>query len=601
VPIIKQIIYYFSVFRKHIGPRLYFVFILTALAATTESFGLAMILPLIDAVGIGVAGESVEQSGIKDALQAILNWLGIGSSTVGILLFIAGAILLKGFIIFSSSAYESHLRSQLMCEMKGKMFDKYSTMDYGYYSKRNTGHFVNIINIQISSLIASFSSFKKFLTTIITTGAYFAMAFLMAWKFAVMALVAGATFLFLFRGLNNYVHGLSRKTAIEQGVLNKFLVQTLQSFKYLASTAQLDHLRHGVIGSIQRLAAYMRRQGIAESLTQALSEPIAICFVLFVIIIQVAVFKAPLAPIFVALILFNRAMGGVLGIQMAWQKTLNQIGSLEVVEKEFQLLQKNQAKNGSKLIAPFQHRVELKDVSFSYERTGDLVLKNISLTIPVNHMIAFVGESGAGKSTLVDLLTLMLRPRQGDMIIDGTSCQYVDLASWRSQLGYVSQETVVFDDTIANNICLWKGDYNTDSDVRTRIEAAARNAYAENFIQDLPEKFNTIVGDRGIRLSGGQRQRLFLARELYKNPRLLILDEATSALDSESERYIQESIEALKGRVTVIIIAHRLSTIKHADYIYVIDKSRIVEQGKYQELLSKENGKFNKMVLLQKL
>jgi ABC-type multidrug transport system fused ATPase/permease subunit len=226
VPVIKQIIYYFLVFRKHIGSRLYFVFILTALAATTESFGLAMILPLIDAVGIGVAGESVEQSGIKDALQAILNWLGIGSSTVGILLFIAGAILLKGFIIFSSSAYESHLRSQLMCEMKGQMFDKYSTMDYGYYSKRNTGHFINIINIQIFSLIASFSSFKKFLTTIITTGAYFGMAFLMAWKFAGMALVAGATFLFLFRGLNNYVHGLSRKTAIEQGVLNKFLVVT---------------------------------------------------------------------------------------------------------------------------------------------------------------------------------------------------------------------------------------------------------------------------------------------------------------------------------------------------------------------------------------
>ena len=133
------------------------------------------------------------------------------------------------------------------------------------------------------------------------------------------------------------------------------------------------------------------------------------------------------------------------------------------------------------------------------------------------------------------------------------------------------------------------------------IEFAAKQAYAEQFIQKLPDQFNTVVGDRGVRLSGGQRQRLFLARELYKNPRFLILDEATSSLDSESELYIQESIEALKGSTTVVIIAHRLSTIKNADYIYVLDKGSIIEQGTHRELITKNNGRFNRMVTLQNL
>ena len=199
------------------------------------------------------------------------------------------------------------------------------------------------------------------------------------------------------------------------------------------------------------------------------------------------------------------------------------------------------------------------------------------------------------------MLTLLLKPCRGEILIDGTPSDKVDLKSWRSQIGYVSQETVVFDDTIANNICMWKGNYNTDDEVRMRIEYAAGQAYAEHFIRQLSNQFNTLVGDRGVRLSGGQRQRLFLARELYKKPRLLILDEATSSLDSETEHYIQESIETLKGSTTVVIIAHRLSTIKNADYIYVLDKGRVIEQGTHRELAAKDNGTFSRMVALQNL
>jgi ABC-type multidrug transport system fused ATPase/permease subunit len=160
---------------------------------------------------------------------------------------------------------------------------------------------------------------------------------------------------------------------------------------------------------------------------------------------------------------------------------------------------------------------------------------------------------------------------------------------------------VVFDDTVANNIYLWQGDIEDDPALRERMIHAAERAHADHFIRDLPNGYQTVVGDRGVRLSGGQRQRLFVARELFKQPNLLLLDEATSDLDTASEQHIQDSIDALQGEVTVVIIAHRLSTVKNADRVYVLDEGRVIEEGPYHELRARENGEFREMVEMQSL
>jgi subfamily B ATP-binding cassette protein MsbA len=274
-----------------------------------------------------------------------------------------------------------------------------------------------------------------------------------------------------------------------------------------------------------------------------------------------------------------------------------------MVTDEFDAVSSEQEQSGSRKIGPLHDQIELRDLSFAYDMDEDdpYVLKDVNLTIPVNTTVAFVGESGAGKSTLIDLLTLLLRPQKGNVFIDGVPGEEIDLPSWRSQIGYVSQETVVFDDTVANNISLWSGDFDGDPALRESVEEAAKQAYAHDFIMDLPDGYNTVVGDRGVRLSGGQRQRLFIARELFKNPNLLILDEATSALDTESERYIQDSIDALKGEMTVVIIAHRLSTIKNVDRVYVLDDGHLIEQGSYDELRNHTESRFREMVEMQSL
>lgn len=598
--IFDRITYYLGVYKHFIGRRLYLVFALTAAAALTEGFGITLVLPLIEAADAGDGSLDQGTFAIR-ILYSILAFLGISGSVVGILVFIGIIFIGKGIIKFVEGGYSSYLRAQLMREIKSKMFNSYREMDYYYYAHNNTGHFINVINGQVNNFLRTFDTFTRFLKMIIISMTYLTIAFFIAWNFALMAIVVGFLLLFLFKALNKYVQELSRKTASEESVLSKFLVQTIQSFKYLTSTNQMQHLKGGVMSSIRRLSGYMFRQGAASAFTEAIREPVSVIFLLFVIIIQVMVFDSPVTPIFVALLLFHRGMQHMIGIQDDWQKTMEKIGSLEMVVDEFKKLEEHKEKSGKIKLDNFSKNIRFENVYFKYEDKDHHVLKDINLEIPVNNMIAFVGESGAGKSTLIDMLTLLLRPQKGRIIIDDIDSLDIDVKSWRSQIGYVSQETVVFDDNIANNICLWKGDYIHDESVREQVHEAAKRAHADEFITQLSEGYETVVGDRGVRLSGGQRQRLFIARELYKNPNLLILDEATSSLDTDSEQFIQKSIDSLKGEMTVVIIAHRLSTIKNSDLIYVIENGKILESGSYEDLTQDRKSRFAEMVQIQSL
>ena len=590
---------YLGVYREYIGRRLYIVFALTVLTALAEGFGITLLLPLLKATESGGSQEAID-GGLQEVLFDLLHWMGIGDSIVGILAFIGVVFVAKGLLKFADGAYKGYLQSRLLRELKEGLFDAYSTMNYCRYIDNNTGHFINVINGQVGDFYGSFSSFIRFLSTLITTASYFAIAFAITWRFALMAVGVGILLLFLFRTLSRYVRRLSRRVSQEMSHMNKLLVQALQAFKYIVSTAQVDHLRKGITASIRRLTTDRFWQAVAGSFTGAIKEPVSVLFIISVIIVQVTVFNESVTPIFVAILLFHRGMNAIVSIQSSWQETMTRIGALEMVSDEFDAVRRNQEINGTEPVEALETAIEFEDVCFAYDPEEGDVLKSVNLTIPANTTVAFVGESGAGKSTLIDMLTLLLQPRSGSVRIDGIHGTKAELRSWRSQIGYVSQETVIFDDTIANNISLWKGDED-DPETQAAIKEAARRAYAHHFIESLPNGYQTPTGDQGVRLSGGQRQRLFIARELFKNPNLLILDEATSALDTESERYIQNSIDDLKGEMTVVIIAHRLSTIKNVDRVYVMDDGRVVEDGTYEELRQHQDSRFREMVDMQML
>jgi len=246
-------------------------------------------------------------------------------------------------------------------------------------------------------------------------------------------------------------------------------------------------------------------------------------------------------------------------------------------------------------LSPLARAIEFKDVSFAYdEGTGKTVLKNVSFGARAGQVIALVGLSGAGKTTLVNLLPRFYDVTGGAILIDGADIREVTLKSLRQQIGIVTQETVLFDDTIANNIA-----YGVPGSSLHAIEDAARAAHAHEFIQSLPDKYQTRIGERGQRLSGGQRQRLAIARALLKNSPILILDEATSALDAESELLVQDALANLMRNRTAFVIAHRLSTVRRADAIVALERGRVAEIGRHEDLLAKPAGVYAKLYALQ--
>jgi len=238
------------------------------------------------------------------------------------------------------------------------------------------------------------------------------------------------------------------------------------------------------------------------------------------------------------------------------------------------------ADRGTRTLERFDREIVFDDVSFAYE--AEPVLSNVSFTARKGDVIALVGPSGAGKSTLADLIPRFYEPTSGRITIDGLETREIRLSSLRSFMGIVSQETVIFNDTVRSNIAYGMADRFTEA----QIEAAAHAANAHAFIRELPQGYDTLLGERGARLSGGQRQRIAIARALLVDPPILILDEATSALDTESERLVQQAIDRLLEGRTVFVIAHRLSTIQHATQILVLDRGRIVERGTHRELLA---------------
>jgi subfamily B ATP-binding cassette protein MsbA len=243
-------------------------------------------------------------------------------------------------------------------------------------------------------------------------------------------------------------------------------------------------------------------------------------------------------------------------------------------------------------ISTLKDKIEFKNVGFYYDK-DNVILRNFNLTLPKGKTIALVGQSGSGKTTIANLLARFYDVSEGEILVDGQNIKNLKVTDYRNLLGMVTQESVLFNDSVFNNILMGKPDATEDE-----VMAAAKIANAHQFIEDLPEKYYTNIGDDGNKLSGGQKQRVSIARAVLKNPPIMILDEATSALDTESERFVQEALEKMMENRTSLVIAHRLSTIQKADWIVVMERGNIVEQGTHQELFD-QNGIYRKLVDLQ--
>ena len=465
---IKDLFKYLILFQNFLGKSIYLIFIFSLVASVLEGFGILMVLPLFESIDQSQNQESASQFVL--IVYDLIEFVGMSASVTSVIIFIVLVFILKGIVNFFALGMIARFMGKLLLKLKANIYENYSNMTYKYYTIKDTGQFINLINEQPNRAINAFQQITIMFGHLISFIILMFLAFSSAWDFALMALIFGLIIVILFVKLNSYVRSLSRITAAENGILNKWMIQALQSFKYLNATNQMNLLKSRILKSINILTDNQIKTGVASAFTQSVREPVAVVFIMSLIFVQIVILNQEFEPIIVSIILFYRALGSMLGVQSFFQGTFQYIGSLELISSEFNDQIKNKNNDGNIELGKLHNSIELNKINFSYNES-DLVFKDLSIKFNANSSIAIVGDSGSGKSTIVNIISLLLEPNSGQLLIDGIDSKSIIHSSWKNQIGYVSQETVIFDDTIKNNISMWNSTNLDDKQLQKKIKS----------------------------------------------------------------------------------------------------------------------------------
>jgi ABC-type multidrug transport system fused ATPase/permease subunit len=588
--------------RKHFGTFIWFygylrhkIFIAVCLAILVgllDGFGLTMFLPLLQMVS-GDGAAIAEGMGNLGFLVEWIEQAGIGLSLVSILLFMIVFFVLKGIAKYASEVYRVILQQQLIRKIRLDLLNALNAVRFKYFVTSDVGRIQNTMTGEVDRIQQAYVYYFQTFENIILVIVYMSFAFFVDYQFAILVSIGGALTNFLYKAVYKHTIGASKKLTDDSNVFQGQVIQQVANFKYLRATGMVNTYSKRLMQTIHKIEASRRQIGVLSGLLVAAREPLLIIVVASVIFIQINVLQGNLGAILISLLFFYRALTSLTATQNDWNRFLETYGSIDNLQSFQRDLQQNQQPSQGKSLAAFKHEIQLQQAGFSYG--ASTIIDDVSLTITKNQSIAFVGESGSGKTTLVNMVAGLLPCDQGEMRIDGVDITSISVESYQKRIGYITQEPVIFNDTIFNNVTFWA---SRTAENEEKCVRALQKASVHQFVSDQPLGLETPLGNNGINLSGGQKQRISIARELYKDIDILIMDEATSALDSETEKMIQENIEALKGQYTILMVAHRLSTIKNADCIVLMDKGRIKEMGNFQELIERV-PRFKKMVKLQ--
>jgi ATP-binding cassette, subfamily B, bacterial MsbA len=568
----------FKHFRKVVILALVFSF----LAAAFEGVGIGFLLSFLQSL------TNPNAQPIRTGIGWFDVWvLGVNTSSISRLYRISALIWLSTWTraLFNYLAYTYTEISQLnlMDRLRKKIFQQLQSVNLSYFSTTKSGELINTITSEVEKFKQIFNGSAFLLTRGLTIAVYLLSMVLISWQLSLIAILLFTLMAVGLSTLNKRVRERSFEISIANGHFTTTAIEFISGIRTIQSFATQDFERKRYYKASEDFVSASVRIIRLWAMVKPLAEGIATTILIGMILVAFTgvLTNAPLkvASLLTFLFILVRLVPIIQDVNgtRAYMSSLH--GSAENIKELLRTENKTYFQNGEIEFSGLKRSIELIGVDFGYD-TNHLVLKNITLSIEGGKMTALVGASGAGKTTLADLIPRFYDPTQGQLLIDGVDIRQLDIKSLRRRLAVVSQDTFIFNTSVRDNIA-----YGTEGATEVSIEEAARQANAWEFIQEMPEGFDTKLGDRGVRLSGGQRQRIAIARALLRNPEILILDEATSALDSVSERLIQESLEKLSVGRTVIAIAHRLSTIVRADKVVVLEQGRIVEQGGYQELL----------------
>lgn len=538
----------------------------------------------------------------KEKLHGLMQSPGGSSKALLLLcLIIFTAIILKNLCTYLSMYFLNPIRNRILNDMRRNMYQKILQLPVGYFSEQRKGDVMSklsndLADVEGSTISVMESIFREPIVVI----------FSMVWLVVLSPQLT--LFLLVFLPVAGFVLGRIGRS------LKKQNVQVLQQFGSIFSTIE------ETLGGIRIIKAFNaeakiqkkfnaenenlfhlknranRRRDLASPVSEAMGVTAVLCILYYggrLVLANEGAMALNAGDFISYIAIFSQMIQPLKALSNASYNIQKGSASIERIETLINENVEIKEVANPKILKEFTTAIELKNVSFGYDE--HLILQNINLTIKKGQTVALVGSSGAGKSTLADLIPRFIDAGEGEVLIDGVNIKDYSLHSVRSQMGIVTQEAILFNDSIANNIAL-----GVEDAAISDIEQAATIANAHSFIAKKEEGYDSNVGDRGMKLSGGERQRLTIARAVLKNPPILILDEATSSLDTESERLVQDAINNLMSHRTSIVIAHRLSTIRHADEIIVLKKGQIVERGTHESLIAL-NGFYKRLVDMQEV
>ncbi len=529
-------------------------------------------------------GQMVETRGEMDVLLYI-------SVTIVVLFF------LKNLFRYMAMFYLAPIRNGVVKDLRNKLYNKTLILPLSYFSEQKKGDIMARMTSDVQEIEWSImSSLEMMFRDPIAIITYLVALFMISPQLTIFVLILLPVSAFVIGQIGKSLKRTSAKGQKQLGLILSIIEETLSGLRIIKAFTAINVSNENFKKSNQRYTQLMirlyRKRDLASPLSEILSSMVMVVVLWFGGRIVLDPESNLDAAVFITYILiFSQIIVPAKAITKAVYNVQKGSASVERIQEVFDAEEVILEKENAESIKTFKNEVEYKNVTFAYEK--EKVLKNINLKIEKGKTIALVGPSGGGKSTLVDLLPRFYDSSEGGIFIDGKNVKDLVIDDLRGLMGIVSQESILFNDTIMGNIAMGMKTVNEED-----VIAAAKVANAHDFISQMENGYQTNIGDRGVKLSGGQRQRLSIARAVLKNPPILILDEATSALDTESERLVQEALTKLMKNRTSVVIAHRLSTIQHADEIIVISNAEIVERGKHQDLLAL-NGTYKKLCDMQ--
>jgi subfamily B ATP-binding cassette protein MsbA len=577
---------------KYITPyraQLLLISLFAIIGAFFEAINLGSLVPLIQML------SSPEPPGgiLWSSLNSLFTAVGIELNFKSLLCLIAVLFIIGQVILFHKKRLQVQLWFQMSADLKRTILEKIFHADIRYMHSQRAGQINDILTRESESAAMSIYAVTEIMTYIFFIIVYSIMLLYISVQItAICIVIATITLLFLNRLiLRSKEFGVS---AVESSMrLNAFVSERLNLVKLIKifSTEGPEEHKFKIVTDqyAQKNIAFMLNGIRIETLFQVIIFFIAIV----ILYVSTYVYNMDLALILVFIFILVRLTDPLRQLNAQRHQLTGEIASLEKIDALISQTSEAQTiRSGTKIFNGFSDSIEYRGVGFSY--VPDIkTLDDVSFQIRKNEMVALVGASGGGKSTIVDLLIRLIEPENGRILIDNYDIKDYEIGSYHAKIGFVSQDSFLFSDTILNNICYGQGNCSSE-----RAIISAKIAHAHDFITSLPEGYETVLGEHGTKISGGQKQRIALARALYRDPEILVLDEATSALDSESEKVIQDSIAEIRHRYTIIAIAHRLSTIEKSDNIFVIDNGRVVETGKHKDLVA-ARGVYSRFYAIQ--